>query len=129
MVWKSVISGQFTSAASPGTTYYSEVQNWGLQVKDLIGDLVLSGVGVAGTTLTVAVAIWGGPTPDVNTMALVASMTATPVTTTSATFPFSKAMDVIPDMNHPYFRAVLTIVSATSNNSVKLELFLGGKPY
>lgn len=129
MIWKKVMEGQFSGAAGPsGLFYWSEVQSNGLQVKDLLGSVVIAGGGAVGTTVTVQVEIFGGPTADTTTMFSLGSMTGTPITTSGKTFPFGAPLTPITGMSQPHYRAKLTVISATGD-LVRLELYLGGKQY
>lgn len=126
------MSGSFASKLVGGAgsaVYYSEVQDWGLQLTDLFGDLVIRGRGTANVNLTVK--IFSGPENDVNTFLVAATGTMASAVPGGAAWalPQSIALTPILSFPRPFFRAELTVNSTAAEDHAELDLWLGGKAY
>ena len=120
------MSGTYASKFQTGggtTVYYSEIQDWGLSVKDLIGDLVIRGRGTVNVTLDIKLLM--GPEPDVNL--LQTSVSVASFSGTSWNLPKLYPLTAVADMAHPYFRVELTVGSSVAEDHAEIDLFLGGK--
>lgn len=132
MIWKKVMSGSFASKLVGGAgpvVYYSEVQDWGLQLTDLFGDLVIRGRGTANVKVTVK--IFSGPEADLNTFLVAPTGTMATAVPGLASWALPQAIALTPILSfpRPFFRVELTVDSTAPEDHAELDIWLGGKAY
>ena len=122
------MSGTYASKLVGGAgtaVYYSEIQDWGLSVKDLLGDLVIRGRGTANVTVDIKILM--GPEADVNVLQASVAVASFNGALAPWALPKLVPLTAVAGMAHPYFRVELTVGSSVAEDHAEIDLFLGGK--
>lgn len=128
MNWRQIAKGRFAGKLGVGggsVSYVFDVQDWGLQVKDLFSAVVVNGR--SSTGVSVKLHVDGGPSDNINTLLAGTDVLAT--TALTAQLPTLLPATTQSNWAWPYFRFTLTVSSASTDEYVDLEIYAGGKPY
>ncbi|MES2638081.1 MAG: hypothetical protein V4850_01305 [Myxococcota bacterium] len=104
------------------------VQKWGLQVKDLLSSVVVTGRSSANAKVKLYLNV--GASADEN--ALVAAASPIPGTQINAVLPQTVTGSAV-GTNYPYFQVVIGVldnaVPAATEQYVDCDIYVGGKPF
>jgi hypothetical protein len=125
--WRQIAKGRFAGNVTGGlsSTSVFEVQDWGLQIKDLFSAIIVNGR--SSTGVSVKLHVDGGPTDNINTLLIGTDVRSTVVV--AGQLPAHFPCTTQSNWAWPYFRFTLTVSSATADEYVDLEIYAGGKPY